>query len=138
MRDNEKIKNQTDDKSNIYKPILIVTVVLVVIIGCYIWLGVKKPVIFGNIRDLTITLIFFVLFVINTVLAVLFFIFAARIENAKEKIDEVMTNADGKVEEAGDQITIILKKILEPVFESSANNAGILKVLSTLMKKETN
>lgn len=136
MRDTEKIKNTAEDKTKVYKPVIIVTVILVIIIGLYIWLGIKYPVVFGNIRDLTITLIAVLFFIISAAIAVLCFYLSARIENAKLKIDEAVSTADGKVEETGEQISDILKKILEPVIESETHKAGILRVLSALKKKE--
>lgn len=135
MRENEKIRNEIEDKQNVIKPVIIVTVILAVIIGCYIWLGIKEPKVFSNIRDLTITMITVMFFIISTVLAVLFFYLSAKIEDARTAIDQAMTTADGKVEELGDKITEILKQILEPIYESQSAIAGVMNVLKILKSK---
>ena len=136
MREDEKIRNLSDDRQNVYKPIIIVTVVLAILIGCFILFGVKNPNVFSNVRDLTITLFAFVFFVINTVLAVLFFYLSGRLEYSKKEIDQAMNKADGKVEELGEKISEILVKILEPVFDTTSKKAGILNIISMLKVKE--
>ena len=136
MRDNEKIRNISDDRQNIYKPVIIVTLVLAVVIGCFIWFGIKNPNVFSNVRDFTITLIAFLFFVIGTALAVLFFYLSSRISDAKTAIDQAMTKADGKVEELGDKITEILKQILEPVFKKKKKKAGILNIFRTMKENK--
>ena len=136
MRDNEKIRNISDDKQNIYKPVIIVTLILSVVIGCFIWFGIKNPNVFSNVRDFTITLIAFLFFVISTALAVLFFYLSSRISDAKAAIDQAMTKADGKVEELGDKITEILKQILEPVFDTKSKKAGVLNIFRTMKENK--
>ncbi len=136
MRDNEKIRNISDDKQNIYKPVIIVTIILAVVIGCFIWFGIKNPNVFSNVRDLTITLIAFLFFVISTALAVLFFYLSSRISDAKAAIDQAMTKADGKVEELGDKITEILKQILEPVFDTKSKKAGVLNIFRAMKENK--
>ena len=136
MREDDKVRNLSDDRQNIYKPIIIVTVILAVLIGCFIWFGIKNPKVFSNIRDLTITLFAFLFFVISTLLAVLFFYLSGRIGNAKKEIDQAMNTADGKVEELGNKISEILIKILEPVFDTTSKKAGILNIISMLKVKE--
>ena len=136
MRDNEKIRNISDDKQNIYKPVVIVTLILAVVIGCFIWFGIKNPNVFSNVRDLTITLITFLFFVISTALAVLFFYLSSRISDAKAAIDQAMTKADGKVEELGDKITEILKQILEPVFDTKSKKAGVLNIFRAMKENK--
>ena len=136
MRDNEKIRNISDDKQNIYKPVMIVTLILAVVIGCFIWFGIKNPNVFSNVRDLTITLIAFLFFVISTALAVLFFYLSSRISDAKAAIDQAMTKADGKVEELGDKITEILKQILEPVFDTKSKKAGVLNIFRAMKENK--
>ena len=136
MRNNEKIRNISDDKQNIYKPVMIVTLILAVVIGCFIWFGIKNPNVFSNVRDLTITLIAFLFFVISTALAVLFFYLSSRISDAKAAIDQAMTKADGKVEELGDKITEILKQILEPVFDTKSKKAGVLNIFRAMKENK--
>lgn len=136
MRDNEKIRNISDDKQNIYKPVMIVTLILAVVIGCFIWFGIKNPNVFSNVRDFTITLITFLFFVISTALAVLFFYLSSRISDAKAAIDQAMTKADGKVEELGDKITEILKQILEPVFDTKSKKAGVLNIFRAMKENK--
>ena len=136
MRDNEKIRNISDDKQNVYKPVIIVTLIVAVVIGCFIWFGIKNPKVFSNIRDLTISLIAFVFFIIGTALAVLFFYLSSRIDDAKNSIDQAMNKADGKVEELGDKISEILIKILEPVFDTKSRKAGILDMFRTMKENK--
>ena len=136
MREDEKIHNITDDRKNIYKPVIVVTVILAVLISSFIWFGIKYPKVFSNMRDLTISLFAFVFFVISTVLGILFFYLSARIEDAKKEIDQAMNKADGKVEELGDKVSEILIKILEPVFDTTSKKAGILNIISMLKVKE--
>lgn len=136
MRDNEKIRNISDDKQNIYKPVIIVTLILAVVIGCFIWFGIKNPNVFSNVRDFTITLIAFLFFVIGTALAVLFFYLTSRINNAKTAIDQAMTKADGKVEELGEKITEILIQILEPVFNTKSKQAGVLNIFRAIKENK--
>lgn len=136
MRDNEKIRNISDDKQNIYKPVIIVTLILAVVIGCFIWFGIKNPNVFSNVRDFTITLFAFLFFVISTALAVLFFYLSSRINDAKAAIDQAMTKADGKVEELGGKITEILKQILEPVFDTKSKKAGVLNIFKAMKENK--
>ena len=136
MRDNEKVRNVSDDKQNVYKPVIIVTLILAIVIGCFIWFGIKNPNIFSNIRDLTITLIAFLFFIIGTVLAVLFFYLSSRIEDARTAIDQAMDKADGKVEELGGKISEILIKILEPVLDTKSRKAGILDIFKSMKENK--
>ena len=138
MRDNEKVRNVSDDKQNVYKPVIIVTLIVAVVIGCFIWFGIKNPKVFSNIRDLTISLIAFVFFIIGTALSVLFFYLSSRIDGAKNSIDQAMNKADGKVEELGDKISEILIKILEPVFDAKSKKAGILDIFKTIKENKEN
>lgn len=136
MRDNEKVRNVSDDKQNVYKPVIIVTLILAIVIGCFIWFGIKNPNVFSNIRDLTITLIAFLFFIIGTVLAVLFFYLSSRIEDARTAIDQAMDKADGKVEELGGKISEILIKILEPVLDTKSRKAGILDIFKSMKENK--
>ena len=136
MRDNEKVRNVSDDKQNVYKPVIIVTLILAIVIGCFIWFGIKNPNVFSNIRDLTITLIAFLFFIIGTVLAVLFFNLSSRIEDARTAIDQAMDKADGKVEELGGKISEILIKILEPVLDTKSRKAGILDIFKSMKENK--
>lgn len=130
MRDDEKIRNEDDNKKNIYRPIIIVTIILLVIIGVFIWFGLKNPVIFRNIRDMIITLGAVILFIIGAAVAVLCFFLSSRINDAMVQLDEALSDADGKIEELGDKVTEILMKILMPVFNMKSNEAGIMRIFS--------
>ena len=142
MRENEKILNQEDDKKNIDVPVRCAVIGVCLLIGLLIWFGVKDPELFGKIRDFCITLIVFLLFLINTAAAILFFFLtplffwppafflSSRIGSARTALDQALTNADGKVEELADKTIIILKKILEPFIKVKAEKAGILTIFS--------
>ena len=136
MREKEKLLNQNDDKQNISVPVFWSVAAVCILIGLLIWFGIKNPNVFSNVRDLTITLIAFLFFVISTALAVLFFYLSSRISDAKAAIDQAMTKADGKVEELGDKITEILKQILEPVFDTKSKKAGILNIFRTMKENK--
>ena len=130
MRDIDKIKNSQDDRVNIERPVILITVALIAIIGVMVWLGIRNPVIFSTIRDFLITFSAIFIFIISTALAVLCFFLASRINDAKIKLDEVLTSADGKVDELGEKIGEILKKIWEPVIKAESQTAGILHIFS--------
>ncbi len=130
MRGNEKIKNTQDDRINVERPVILITAALIAIVGIFVWLGIRNPVIFSTVRDFLITFSALLFFIISTALAVLCFFLASRINDAKVKLDEVLTTADGKVEELGGKVEEILKKILEPVIKAESRSAGILHIFS--------
>lgn len=130
MRDSEKIKNVQDDKKNIERPVICVTIVLIVLIGVIIWFGIRNPVVFSAIRDFLITFTALFFFILGVVLSVLCFYLTSRINDAKIKIDEAVTAADGKVVELGEKIEEILRKILEPVIQAQSESAGFLHIFS--------
>ena len=135
MRDSEKIKNEADDNKNILKPIIIVTVILLLIAGAFIWFGIKNPAVFSNVRDLTITLCALLMFILGIVITVLCIILTSRIKSAMIQIDDALSNADGKIEELGYKVTEILKKILIPIFNLKTNEAGIVNTFNTENKE---
>ena len=135
MRDSEKIKNEADDNKNILKPIIIVTVILLLITGAFIWFGIKNPAVFSNVRDLTITLCALLMFILGIVITVLCIILTSRIKIAMIQIDDVFSNADGKIEELGDKVTEILKKILIPIFNLKTNEAGLMNTFNNENKE---
>ncbi len=134
MRDNEEILNKKDDKRNIYTPIIWAAAAVLILLGLLIWFGIKQPVLFNNLRDLVLTIILFLLFIIGGATAVIFFILAARINSARTGLDEIISKADGKVEELADKTVIVLQKILEPFIKAETDKAGILSIFS---KKKT-
>ena len=130
MRDNEKIKNSQDDRINVERPVILITCGLIAIIGIMVCLGIRNPVIFSTVRDFLITFAALFIFIISAALAILCFFLSSRINNAKIKLDELLTSADGKVEELGEKIEEILKKIIEPVIKTESKTAGILHIFS--------
>lgn len=135
MRENEKIKNVQDDKKNIERPVIYVTIILIAIIGVMIWLGIRNPVIFSTVRDFLITFTVLFFFVLGAAISVLCFFLSSRINDAKIKIDDAVTTADGKVVELGEKIEDILKKILEPVIQAESETAGFLHIFSKKKKE---
>ena len=136
MRDNEKILNQKDVKKSIFLPVLFAAAAVCLLIGLLIFFGVKDPELFDKIRDLAVTLIVLVFLVINTAAAVLFFILSPKINGARTSLDQILSSADGKVEELADKVIVVLKKILEPFITVKTEKAGVLSILSR--KKEEN
>ncbi len=136
MRENEKKLNVQDDENNIDAPIFWLTAFLVLLIGIMIWFGIKRPVIFGNIRDFLITMAAAVSFLISIVLAFLFFFLASRIKGARKQVDEALATADGKVEELALEIEKILRKILEPLIGMQSKKAGILHIFQRKKTEE--
>ena len=134
MRDNEKILNREDEKRNIFRPVICAVAAVCLLIGLLIWFGVKKPELFGKMRDLAVVLVIFFFFIINTAAAVLFFILSSRIGSARDALDKAITFADGKVEELADKVADILRMILEPFIRAESEKAGILSIFS---KKKT-
>ena len=55
MRGNEKIKNTQDDRINVERPVILITAALIAIVGIFVWLGIRNPVIFSTVRDFLIT-----------------------------------------------------------------------------------
>ncbi len=129
MRENDKNLNAQDDQKHIVTPVIWAAVSVAVLIGILIWFGVKDPVIFGDIRDLLITSVSIVLFLIGTVLAALCFILASRLKDARKQVDESLSKADGKVEELAVKIEEILRNILNPFIQAKAKTAGIMHLL---------
>lgn len=130
MRENEKVLNSVDDKKNIERPIILIVCILVLLVGCLVWFGISQPALFGKIRDLLITLFAFVFFLLGTAAAVLCFFLSSNINNAKVKIDEALSNADGKIEELADKITEILYKIADPVINAKAKESSFFQIFS--------
>lgn len=130
MREQEKKFNFNDDKKNITGPVITVVVVFVLLILCLIWFGIKNRAVYACVRDLVITLTLFVFFIFNTILAILGFILSNRVNNSKDKIDELSEKADITIEELADKITNILLKILQPVINMKSNEAGFLRIFS--------
>ena len=125
MRDNERILNQKDEKRSIFRPVICGVAAVCVLIGLLIWFGLKKPELFGKIRDLSITLIIFFILIFNTAAAVLFFFLSSQIGSAKTALEKILSSADGKVEELADKSIDVLERILEPFVRIETEKAGI-------------
>ena len=128
MREYEKNLNIQDDRKNISTPVWAAAALVVVLVGVMIWFGIRNPVIFGNIRDLLITMAAVVLFIISTALAILCFFLACKLSGSRKQVDESLASADGKVEELAVKIEEILRKILNPFIEAESKKAGILHI----------
>lgn len=125
MRENEKKLNREYDKKHIDTPVLVSVGILVVFIGILIWLAICHPEALYGIRDLLITLSVLLLFIIGAALTVLFFWLSSRLGGAKDAIDRIASQADGKTEELAEKITDVFRSILEPFIEAGARSAGI-------------
>ena len=130
MRENELKNNQTEENEKIRRPVWIAFCVVAAITLVLIFVGIKDPDAVKSIRDLTITLAIFILFVLGAAVAVLSFFLSSKIETARGQIDETLSQADGKVEELADRVTDLLKSILSPFVHFSSNRAGISNVIS--------
>ena len=130
MREEEKIRNQRDEKQDIVTPVIWAAAAVCAIIGLFIWFGIKQPNLFNNIRDLVLTLILFLVFIFNTVVAIFSFLIAGRLNNARDQLDKAITAGDGKVEELADKTVILLGKILEPFINIESSKAGILSIFT--------
>ena len=129
MRENEKKLNIADDQKNIQTPVLLAALVFVLLAELLAWFAVKKPEVVSSLRDFLITLFVFLLFVIGIVLTALMFYLSSRIDDAKTKIDEVASTADGKIDELADKITDILRSILNPFIEAKSKSSGLKQFL---------
>ncbi len=134
MREKEKKLNIQDDEENISTPIFWAAVIVVILVGIMIWFGIKNPVIFGNLRDLLITLVSAVLLIIGIALAILCFFLASRLDGARKQVDESLSKADGKVEELAVKIEEILRKILDPFIQAKSKTTGFMQLFR---KKKT-
>lgn len=130
MRENEQRLNKRDERKQIELPVLLSVLALAVLAGILVWLAVREPNALSGIRDLLITLIVFLSFVIGIALAVLFFWLSSRLGGAREAIDKVLSQADGKTEELAEKITDILRSILNPFIEIGAGSAGVRGVFT--------
>ena len=130
MRESEQIKNIQDNKKNIDHPVIWVAAILIIIIGMMIFLGVRNTDIFSAIRNFLITFIALLFFILGIALSVICFILSSKVNDAKIKIDEAVTSADGKVVEMGEKIEEILEQILEPVIKAQSETAGFLHIFS--------
>ena len=136
MRENELKNNQIEESEKIRRPVWIAFCVAAVLTAVLIIVGIKDPDAVKSIRDLTITLAIFILFVLGAVVAVLSFFLSSKIETARGQIDEALSQADGKVEELADRVTDLLKSILSPFIRFSSNRAGISNVISERKEEE--
>ena len=130
MRETEINKNKEEETKQIRYPVWIAFFAVFILTAVMIWFGVKDPVLFAKLRDLLISLTAVFLFVIGAALAVLFFIFAGKVRESRNAIDNAMSQADGKVEELADKITEIMKTILKPFIQVQSNKAGISGLFS--------
>ncbi len=134
MRESERKLNVQDDEEHISTPVFWTVFFVIALIGIMIWFGIKNPVIFGNIRDLLITIVSIFLFLIGTALAIICFLLASRLVGARKQVDESLSRADGKVEDIAVKIEEILRKILDPFIKGKSKTAAVLHILR---KKKT-
>lgn len=130
MRETEINKNKEEETKQIRYPVWIAFFAVFILTAVMIWFGVKDQVLFAKLRDLLISLTAVFLFVIGAALAVLFFIFAGKVRESRNAIDNAMSQADGKVEELADKITELMKTILKPFIQVQSNKAGISGLFS--------
>lgn len=130
MRENEQRLNKTDERKEINTPVLLSVLAIAVLAGILVWLAVRHPDVLSGIRDLLITLVVFLCFIIGAALTVLLFWLSSRLGGAKGAIDNVLSQADGKTEEIADKITEILRSILNPFIEAGSSAAGVRGLFS--------
>ena len=135
MREEQQIRNENEDKQTIHKPVILVTVLLVILIGIMIWFGLKEPKIFSNIRDFIITFTVFIMFLIWILVAVLCIFLTSRLKDGKVKLDQVLSNADSTIVDIGEKVEGILVDILNPIMDTMSKSAGIMHILSILNSK---
>jgi len=136
MRDTEKIKNKADNSRTIDAPIKAAVFVVIALVTVLIWFGIKDPLLYGKIRDLVIFLTSVLLFLLGSALAVLFFFLSSKIEEAKGKLDQLLSRADIKIEELAEKVAEILRAILQPVIEAQSRKAGILHIFAKSKNKD--
>lgn len=128
MNTKNEVRQAKENEKYVDRPIVIVIACLILLIGCLVYFGIKDRAVLLCVRDLVITICAFLLFVLGTALAVLFFILARKVDDAKVDIAGVLKMADGKIEELAEKITDILRMILNPFIEMKSKNAGVLRV----------
>ena len=128
MNMEDEVRQSEENEKYVDRPIVIVVAVLILIIGCLVYFGIKDKAVLICVRDLIITLFAFFLFLLGTAAAVLCFFLTGRIGSARDAISNVLKNADVKIEELAEQITDILKKILEPFVKMESKSAGLLGI----------
>lgn len=119
-----------EEKKFIKLPIIITCLVLVIIIGIFIYFGVNRTDIFKSVRDLTITLVTFILFIINLLMIVLCFIITSKIDFAKSEIKKLLEKVDVEIDVLADKITNILRDILNPIIKAESKKAGLLSLFT--------
>lgn len=119
-----------EEKKFIKLPIIITCLVLVIIIGIFIYFGVNRTDIFKSVRDLTITLVTFILFIINLLMIVLCFIITSKIDVAKSEIKKLLEKVDDEIDVLADKITNILRDILNPIIKAESKKAGLLSLFT--------
>lgn len=119
-----------EEKKFIKLPIIITCLVLVIIIGIFIYFGVNRTDIFKSVRDLTITLVTFILFIINLLMIVLCFIITSKIDVAKSEIKKLLEKVDVEIDVLADKITNILRDILNPIIKAESKKAGLLSLFT--------
>jgi len=119
-----------EEKKFIKLPIIITCLVLVIIIGIFIYFGVNRTDIFKSVRDFTITLVTFVLFIINLLMIVLCFIITSKIDVAKSEIKKLLEKVDVEIDVLADKITNILRDILNPIIKAESKKAGLLSLFT--------
>ena len=101
-----------------------------ILIGVMIWFGWKEPKIFSNVRDFIITFTVFIMFLIWLLAAVLCIFLTSRLKNGRVKLDEVISKADGSIEEIGAKVENILMDILNPIIDAMAKSRGFMSLFS--------
>lgn len=128
MNTKNEVRQAKENEKYVDRPIVIVIACLILLIGCLVYFGIKDRAVLLCVRDLVITICAFLLFVLGTALAVLCFLLARKVDDAKVDIAGVLKMADGKIEELAEKITDILRMILNPFIEMKSKNAGVLRV----------
>ena len=130
MRANDEKLNSEEDRKQVIRPVIAAVLVFTLLSACFVWLAVKQPNALISLRDLLVTLVIFILFVLGIILTIVFIILAGRVGGARTQIDQVLSTADGKIEELADKVTDLLRAILNPFLEMKSRSAGLLHILS--------
>ena len=120
-----------DEKNrSVFLPLILSILIVAVLVGCFIWLGIRKPDVFASVRDFILTMFLLSFFLLGAVISVLCFLIASKIDTAILKIRELLNTADGKVEELAEKIVEILRKILDPVVAAKSKTSGFFQLFS--------
>ncbi len=128
MREEFVEQSKKDDNENIKKHVSWAWVIFIVLVAAVSVGAVVYGFPVGNIRDLLLTLLIVIMFIINIVLIWLYVMTTEKIGTAKVEIIKAAQAADGKTEELTDRIAEIMERVLDPVVDLKSFGAGIKNI----------